>query len=188
MAILKPEEYDTSYFDGDLVENPHPAGYSKYGRWFRYDGENSLGEYWKDYANKLLTSQAIQGKKVLELGCAYGFIVEDLRNMGVDAYGIDFSKYALGKASPEVKPYLIEGDIRTILSGYKNKEFDLVFGITILQCLKDTEITPLMTEVKRIGKKAYFIEAETSNPNYYNLKSTDTWNLLSLPGITITNK
>lgn len=188
MQILQPNEYDISYFDGDKVANPHPAGYSKYGRWFRFDGENSLGEYWKDYANKILTSQAIQNKKTLELGCAYGFVVEDLRSFGVDAYGIDVSQYAYDQASSAVKPYIRVADIRSSLSTYKNKEFDLVYGIDILDCFTDSDIISILTECKRIGKRVVFIERPVVNADYYNFKSNQAWNSFVLTGVTILEK
>lgn len=51
MSLLRPEEYDISYFDHEKTRKvgllEHPAGYSYYERWFRFEGEGSLREYWK---------------------------------------------------------------------------------------------------------------------------------------------
>src|SRR3972149_7064299 len=98
MSVLQPSEYDISYFDGNKTSLKHNAGYSSYERWYRNSNdfvptEQSTGEYFKDLALKLKNDYILQGKKVLELGCAKGFIVEDLRSMGIDAYGIDISSY-----------------------------------------------------------------------------------------------
>ena len=39
--------------------------------------------------------QDVQPVSVLDAGCALGFLVEGLRNQGVDAFGIDISAYAI---------------------------------------------------------------------------------------------
>jgi len=47
-----------------------------------------------------------RGDKVLDIGCAKGFLVKALRWMGREAYGFDISDYALKEADPEIKHYL----------------------------------------------------------------------------------
>ena len=41
-------------------------------------------------------------KKVLDAGCACGYLVAALRDKGVEAYGIDISDYAIEKAREEM--------------------------------------------------------------------------------------
>lgn len=38
-----------------------------------------------------------RGKSALDIGCAYGYVVELLRDLGYSAYGMDLSKFALTK-------------------------------------------------------------------------------------------
>lgn len=47
-----------------------------------------------------------RGARVLDIGCAKGFLVKALRWLGRDAYGYDISDYAVANADPEVKSYL----------------------------------------------------------------------------------
>ena len=47
-----------------------------------------------------------RGARVLDIGCAKGFLVKALRWLGRDAYGYDISDYAVVNADPEVKSYL----------------------------------------------------------------------------------
>ena len=42
------------------------------------------------------------GNKVLDFGCAKGFLVKALRWLNRDAWGLDISKYALANCDPEV--------------------------------------------------------------------------------------
>ena len=44
--------------------------------------------------------------KVLDFGCARGYIVKALRGLGYNAYGYDVSKWALDNSDPEVYHYL----------------------------------------------------------------------------------
>ena len=46
---------------------------------------------------------------VLDAGCAYGFLVELLRQQGVEAWGIDISSYAIGQVDPSVKDFCSVG-------------------------------------------------------------------------------
>ena len=44
-----------------------------------------------------------KGDKVLDIGCAKGFFVNDLVDKGIDAYGIDISSYAIKNCHPKIK-------------------------------------------------------------------------------------
>jgi len=51
----------------------------------------------------------INPRTALDAGCAMGFLVEALRERGVEAYGVDISEYAISQVHPSVKPYLPAG-------------------------------------------------------------------------------
>src|SRR5437899_10358722 len=42
---------------------------------------------------------------VLDVGCAKGFLVEALRDRGVEAFGIDVSGYAIGEVRSDVRSF-----------------------------------------------------------------------------------
>jgi SAM-dependent methyltransferase len=44
--------------------------------------------------------------RVLDFGCAKGYVVKSLRLLGIDAYGCDISHYAVGAAPEDTRPYL----------------------------------------------------------------------------------
>ncbi len=180
MPVLNPSEYNISYFDGRKATLKHNAGYTEYRRWYRNDGVDSLGEFWKDKAKDIFDKFALSGKKVLEVGCAKGFVTEDLRSFGANAYGLDVSSYAVGEATAEVAPYLTVGDARTSLSGYAIKEFDFLFSLRFLECIADADLDALITEMNRISKAQYHTIDEFSRPGavnakYYNPKPLTSW-------------
>lgn len=180
MAILDPSEYDEMYFDGGTTPYQHNAGYSKYHRWHRINDdfvphEESTGEYWHDMAKWVTQRFPIQGKKVLEIGCAKGYVVEALRDFGVDAYGIDVSEYAISCAREDIKPYLRVGDIRTALKDYKRNEFDVLFSRWTLECIADADLPELIADMNRIAKVQIHAIDESIKPEYYNRKPIEEW-------------
>jgi len=180
MAILQTSEYDASYFDGALQPMRHNAGYSEYKRWYRNEGEGSLGEFWKDYAARWINHLALSGKKVLEIGCAKGFLVKDLRDMGVDAWGLDVSQYAVDNCEPEVAPYLQVGDARTALAQYNNKQWDVLITLRFLECIPEADLPALITQMNRISKlQVHVVDDFTGDKavaaQYYVSKTQAQW-------------
>jgi len=181
MPVLIPSEYDQSYFDGKSVALMHNAGYSKYQRWKRFDlgstemPKTSLGEYWLDYANNLFTLQNLGNKEVLEIGCAKGFVVQDLRGMGVDCWGIDVSAYAIGEADPSVAPYLTVADALTHLSTYSNSQWDAVFSLRFMECVSEADLPNLIDEINRISKYQFHEIDIQPNALYYTVHDLAWW-------------
>ena len=62
-------------------------------------------EYWTGFfgtiADKLIAQH--HPKTVLDAGCAMGYLVEALRDRGVEAYGIDISEYALSQVRQDIQ-------------------------------------------------------------------------------------
>lgn len=74
-------------------------------------------------------------KTVLDAGCATGYLVRELRKLGVDAYGIDISEYAIGLVPQELSQYFNAQSITDPLPESFPKKFDLVITIEVLEHL-----------------------------------------------------
>src|SRR5437867_12330579 len=55
--------------------------------------------------------RTIKPKRVLDAGCAKGFLVESLRDRGIEAFGIDISEYAISEVRPDIRPYCRVGSL-----------------------------------------------------------------------------
>ena len=170
---LDPSEFDISYFDGLKARNQslpeHPAGYSSYDRkypWHRH--------FYIPLMDSLKPNQYI-GKKTLEIGCAKGYIVHEWRKLGIDAWGIDISQYAIDNTPDEVKTYLSVADARTELANYNNKEFDLVFSSGFFECLEESELASVISETNRICKYQYHCFMSNADPTWYLFKPLSWW-------------
>ena len=71
-----------------------------------------------------------RGKTALDVGCAYGYAVDVLENLGYDAYGVDISKYSIKKAKEFFSADFLVCDVQKGLP-FKENVFDLVtcFGV-----------------------------------------------------------
>lgn len=194
MAVLEPGEYDISYFDGEETTYSHNAGYADYHKWYRINDDfvphaESTGEYWHDMAKMLVTRYNLNPNyKVLEIGCAKGYVVEALRDEGIDAWGIDVSDYAISCAREDIKPYLRVGDIRTALKDYKRNEFDVLFSRWTLECIDDTDLPELIADMNRISKLQIHAIDESIKPEYYNRKLITEWQAMDFKtGTILTN-
>ncbi len=142
MGTLQKYEYDKSYFQGRESRYSHNGGYSD------YDTMQQINE---GIANKLFERFKLKDKKVLELGCAKGFLIKVLRDLEVEAYGLDFSEFAVNCS--EVKEFITLGDARHFKElNFLEDGFDLIVSFNFLECLTEKEIINL---VENLNKKSY---------------------------------
>jgi ubiquinone/menaquinone biosynthesis C-methylase UbiE len=138
-------EYGRMYFDG-----PREYGYGGY----RYDGR------WQPVAKDIVDHFGLKpGDKVLDVGCAKGFLVKDLLALGIDAYGVDISEYALMNCEPEVVGRLHLGNAQHL--PFPDGSFDAVLSInTIHNLIKDRCIDALR-EIQRLAPGKGFVQVDS---------------------------
>lgn len=83
--------------------------------------------------------KTIAPKNVLDVGCAYGYLVESLRELGVEAYGIDASASAISNVAEEIKPYCAVCSALDPLPENFPKHFDLVVTIEVIEHLYEED-------------------------------------------------
>jgi len=90
MSLLPPSSFQVpfehGYFDADYFEKGTKSNYKPYGPG---DWAPNLARMIVDYLGP---------RTVLDVGCAYGYLVQELVNRGVDACGFDISDYAISKS------------------------------------------------------------------------------------------
>jgi SAM-dependent methyltransferase len=79
--------------------------------------------------------ESIKPHTVLDAGCAKGFLVEFLRDRGIEAFGLDISKYALSQVRDDIKQFCFFGSIVEALSS----EYDLITCIEVLEHLNEND-------------------------------------------------
>jgi ubiquinone/menaquinone biosynthesis C-methylase UbiE len=132
--------------------------------------------------------------RVLDIGCAKGFLVLCLNNLGIDAEGVDISSYAISNSPKKIRKRLHQLDVETDIFPFPDEYFDLVTMIAIIEHLSSFD--HCLKEVYRILKRDGYIFMITSLPEidphardrditHINVHSHPFWiNLFSKYGFT----
>ena len=78
-------------------------------------------------------------KTVLDIGCAYGELVKGLNDMGVEAYGIDGSEYAINNSDPSIRSKLFKVNLNSDPFPFEDKTFDVVGSFYSVEHIHDVD-------------------------------------------------
>lgn len=135
-AIAISRRYGKEYFDG-----PRDYGYGGY----FYDGR------WVPVAKDVCAHFDLRpGSKILDIGAAKGFLVKDLTSLGIDAFGIDVSHYAIINCEKDIAGRIHLGSATSL--PFPDNSFDGVVCINTLHNLPNEEIPIAISEINRVLK------------------------------------
>lgn len=138
-------EYGREYFDGS-----REFGYGGYS----YDGR------WIPVASDIVAHFGLsKGDRVLDVGCAKGFLVKDLLALGIDCYGVDISRYALMHCEPEVIGRLHAGSADDL--PFPDGSFDAVISINTIHNLPRDRCRSAVGEIERLAPGRGFIQVDS---------------------------
>jgi len=114
--------------------------------------------------------------KVLDIGCAKGFMLYDMRELIPDIYvrGIDISEYAIENAKEEVKEFLSVADARKL--PFQENSFDVVISINTIHNLEKDECAKALKEIQRVSRGKSFITVDAYR-NSEEKEAMFAWNL-----------
>ncbi|HUO43438.1 MAG TPA: class I SAM-dependent methyltransferase [Burkholderiales bacterium] len=145
--IAIARQYGEQYFDG-----PREVGYGGY----RYDGR------WIPIAEDIIRHFNLKpGDRVLDVGCAKGFLVKDLMKVcpGLEAFGLDISEYALMHCEPEVVGRLHLGSADRL--PFPDNSFDAVISINTIHNFERPDAIRAVREVERLAPGNGFIQVDS---------------------------
>ena len=144
-AIAK--RFGPEYFDGDRGQ-----GYGGY----RYDGR------WVPIAERLRDYYGLaRGQRVLDVGCAKGFLLHDLRRVvpGLRVTGLDVSAYALAHAMDDVAGLVVRGSAERL--PFTDCAFDLVISINALHNLGREDCMRALREIERVSRAHRYVQVDS---------------------------
>ena len=140
-------EYGQIYFDG-----PREYGYGGY----RYDGR------WVPVAEDIVAHFGLKaGDRVLDVGCAKGFLVKDLLKVcpGLEVFGLDISEYAMMHCEPEVVGRLHLGNATRL--PFPDGSFKAVISLNTLHNLERPELITALREMERLAPGRGFVQVDS---------------------------
>lgn len=173
-ALLQTaRRFGREYFDGDRLYG--------YGGYF-YDPK-----FWTATAHRLHAHyQLAPGARVLDVGCAKGFLLHDLKRLhpDVDVAGLDLSSYAINHSPPEVRPFLRVGDATTL--PYPDRSFDLVTSINTVCNPPLAQCKQAIREIMRVSRGRSFltVHAWRTEEQRENLRR---WNLTAQTSLHVSD-
>jgi SAM-dependent methyltransferase len=133
--------YVGSYFGEGRDTSGDRQGRSGYARYDRIASNADIAGWllWRNF----------QVSNALDVGCATGYLVEVLRERGIDAEGCDVSQFAVDHAAPGAA-----GHIRVVnLFGglpWEDRTFELVTALEILEHLPPERVATAIRELARV--------------------------------------
>ena len=138
-------QYGQEYFDG-----AREYGYGGYS----YDGR------WVLVAADIVEHFGLEaGARVLDVGCAKGFLVKDLVDQGIDAFGVDVSEYALLNCMPDVVGRLHLGNAANLI--FPDGSFGAVIAINSIHNLPRQGCLTALKEIERLAPGRGFVQVDS---------------------------
>jgi len=145
IAIAK--QFGEMYFDG-----PREYGYGGY----RYDGR------WIPVAEDIVKHFNLKpGDRVLDVGCAKGFLVKDLMKVcpGLEVFGLDVSRYAIMHCEPEVIGRLHLGTAEKL--PFPDGSFQCVLSLNMGHNFPRQRAVKVMQEIQRVSDGRAFVQVDS---------------------------
>lgn len=141
---------DYQQFGYDYFDNPDlKVGYSGY----RYDGR------YADAVRHMCSHYGLgPGSRVLEVGCAKGYVLVEFHKLGLEVAGIDLSDYAVDHSYPDIKEFISIGDASQI--PFDDDSFDFVLGKEVLPHLPEDKLRSTIQECMRVSRGPVFFEIQ----------------------------
>lgn len=139
-------KFGKEYFDGTREQ-----GYGG----FRYDGR------WIPIAKDIVRHFDLKaGDRVLDIGCAKGFLVKDLMKVcpGLEVFGLDISSYAVMNCEPEVVGRLHVGDARAL--PFPDGSFRVALSINAVHNLEREDCVMALREMQRVAPEGGYVQVD----------------------------
>ena len=142
------EKFDTAYFQGD----------------WRADGNTYTYETRKQIEGRhpKIVKECFDGLTVLDVGCGPGYFVRMLRELGVDAGGIDPSKDAVALSNG-----IADRVVHAHVSELPKKIAQVVICREVLEHVPVIDIGPMVAELFRVARKFVYITTRFSSAGVF---------------------
>jgi len=106
----------------------------------------------------------LKGKNIrwLDVGCGLGYLINEAVEEGIDAYGLDLSRYAVENVI--MKDRVLLGSIVNI--PYRSNTFDVVSAIDVIEHIDRKDASTSFLELSRVLKPGGICILTTPNPSH----------------------
>ena len=159
-------KFDVEYFDGDRLTG--------------YGGYNYSPRFWTDTVAHIKDFYHLDdNSKILDIGCAKGFMMHDLSLLipGAEIKGVDVSNYAKENAIESMQDNIVVANANNL--PFTDDYFDLVIAINTLHNLPLIDCKQAFREINRVTKNNSFVMNDAWRDSK-GKQSMLKWNLTAL--------
>ena len=164
---------EATLHDRDHIQSLYNEEYYRctYGAVVPYDRTEHYLNFFSIVADQII--RCLRPRRVLDAGCAMGFLVEALWDRGIQAHGIDISQYAISKVRPDMAPYC---RVASLTDPIRDR-FDLVTCIEVLEHLPPEETPPAIENLCQCTDTILFSSSPTDfdQATHSNVRPTISW-------------
>lgn len=157
---------DARLYDESYYRTYEGGSYDRGGHWNRFFG----------YISQEVVARWAP-TRTLDAGCALGIFVEELRSLGVDAWGVDVSEYAIGAVSEQVRPYCRVGSLAEELPAGMPDRYDLVSCIEVLEHMDRAEGDRAVGRLCALTDRVLFSSTPDGyrEPTHFTCRAPEEW-------------
>ncbi len=154
--------FDKNYYDGnyfaikDGKKFSRPDGSSGAWSYANPDGEwhgcKPIVEAWKEL---------FKCRNQLDIGCGRGTFIAYARAIGIEAYGFDFSEWAITHLYPACDSSWVCCKDATKEWGYADNSYDLITVLDLMEHLYTEDIDRVIDQMYRVARKYVFLQIAT---------------------------
>lgn len=155
---LTQERYGEAYYATGLGPQP----YRRDERWLAF---------FRGIAREIVLGLA--PRTVFDAGCALGMLVESLWDLGVEAHGVDVSRYAIAHVRPDMQPYCRVGSVAEPLEA----RYDLITCIEVLEHVEGDEAERAIAALSAATDTILFSStpSDFDEPTHVNVRPPLAW-------------
>jgi glycosyltransferase involved in cell wall biosynthesis/2-polyprenyl-3-methyl-5-hydroxy-6-metoxy-1,4-benzoquinol methylase len=171
--------YDEGYFESGAKSN-WQHGYS----WAQFQ------TLFRDTA-KFLSDMFSEAESFLDAGCAKGFLVRALRELGKEAHGFDHSRYAIAQVDESTRSFVQQAGVDDVTFA---REFDVLTAFSIFESLTEAQALAFLSRARASTRQAIvatiscfeseaeasFFNKEDFDLSHITIKSREWWHELFL--------
>lgn len=119
----------------------------------------------------------LRPRTVLDAGCAMGVLVSEFRKLGIDAWGIDYSDYAVANADPLAREHCFQGSLAEEFPRELPRRFDLVTCMEVLEHMSPEDGRRAVANLCAVTDTVIFCSTpdDFEDPTHVNVQEREYW-------------
>lgn len=140
-----------------------------------YKDSKDIRDFLSSVAKRIVSD--LNPRTILDAGCATGHLVAALRDLGVEAYGLDISEYAISVVREDIKPYCFVGSLTERLPQNMPQRYDLVVTIEVLEHLYAEDGKAAIKNICNLSDNILFCSTpdDLTDKTHLNVQQREYW-------------